>query len=260
MRRYGTVPGIMAGAVPARAFFDTLSQQKLEASMQKRTELNSFVFRQTAQSRFSHFEPASGNPADTFAELEAVVAHQFSRAVWAESPDSLDLANGPRLIKSREDGMVIKLVLAHADCKGFFSGVVRADESTVFKTVCSVRDRALPGERPYIHSVAVEGKKAAAVVVEIVLYHVSALSEEERTYTPEGANVPVVQDGEWQVISVNARDTFNPEPATPQAMARNMAAYLGLPEGVGGTPRLYTAEELMQSILYWSDRTMSSGS
>jgi len=228
--------------------------------MTKTVELNSFVLRQTAQSRFSHFEPSTGNCADTFSELEALVASQYERAAWADSADNLDLTNGPRLLKSREDGKVIKLVLAPAECKGFFSGVVRADESTVFKTVCSTRDRALPGERPYIHSVAVNGKKSAAVWVEVILYHVSALSESERTYTPEGADAPVVQNGEWQVVSVNARDTFEPEPPTPQAMARNMAAHFELPEGAGGTPRLYTAEEYMRSILYWSERTMAAGS
>lgn len=223
------------------------------------TELNSFVLRQTAKSRFSHFEPASGNPADTFAELDALVARVFAQATWT-TKNNVDPSNGPQLFEDRDDGKVIKLVLAPADCKGFFSGVVRADDTTVFKTVCSVRDKALPGELPFIHSVAVNGKKSAAVFVEIVLYHVSALSLTERTYTPEGASDPVEQVGEWQVVSVNARDTSDPEPPTPQAMARNMAAHFGLPEGIGGTARLYTAEEFMRSILYWSDRTMSSGS
>ncbi|MDZ4833457.1 MAG: DUF3228 family protein [Candidatus Melainabacteria bacterium] len=221
-----------------------------------KTELNSFVLRQTAQSRFSHYEPASGIPAHTFAELDALIARQFEQATWTTA-DSVDVSNGPKLFNSRDDGKVIKLALASADCKGFFSGVVRADDTTVFKTVCAVRDRALTGERPFIHSVAVNGKKAPAVFVEVVLYHVSALSVEERTYTPEGTNDAVIQVGEWQVVSVNARDTFEPEPPTPQAMARNMAAHLGLAEGAGGTPRVYTAEEFVQSILYWSDRAMS---
>lgn len=226
----------------------------------RKTELNNFVHRQTALSRFSHFEPASGNPRDTLIDLDALVAYHFDKATWATDPADLDLTSGPRLIKDRADGKVIKLILAPEDCKGFFTGVVRADHETVFKTVCSVRERALPGERPFIHSVALNGKKTPAVYVEIILYHVSALSVEERTYTPEGADKAVVQEAEWQVVSINARDTLAPEPPTPQAMARNMAAHLGLPEGVGGTARLYTAEEFVQSILYWSDRTMSSGS
>ncbi len=229
--------------------------------MPKQVELNHFVLRQTAQSRFSHFEPRSGNAADTWTELEALVASRFAVATRfaAEKDVPADFA-GTRVITEGQPKGFVKLVLAPEDVNCFFSGVVRADQSTVFKTVCAPRERAVAGELPFIHSVALNGKKAAAKVVEVILYHVSALTEEERTYTPEGASQPVVQDGEWQVISVNARDSDEPEPPTPQAMARNMAAHFGLPEGAGGTARLYTAEEYMRSILYWSDRTMATGS
>lgn len=226
--------------------------------MPKQVELNNFVFRQTAQSRFSHFEPASGNPADTFTELEALVASRFAQANWFESEEDLAAAGGVGIARLKDKGKVVKLFLAPADCRGFFSGVVRADEKTIFKTVFAARERAVDGERPFIHSVAVNGKKSAAVVVEVVLYHIDELSLKERTYKPEGTDIEVVQEGKWQVVSVNARDTFDPEPPTPQAMARNMAAHFALPEGVGGTARLYTAEEYMRAILYWSERTMAA--
>lgn len=229
--------------------------------MPKTIELNHFVLRQTAQSRFSHFEPRSGNPADTWSELEALIASRFPTATRFASEKDVPFGFiGTRLITLRDDGNIVKLVLDPEDAEGFFSGVVRANDATVFKTVCAPRANALPGELPFIHSTALNGKKSAAVVVEVILYHVSAMTEKDLTYTPAGATEPVVQDGEWQVVSVNARDTLEPEPQTPQAMARNTAAHFGLPEGEGGTPRLYTAEEFMRSILYWSDRTMATGS
>jgi hypothetical protein len=88
------------------------------------------------------------------------------------------------------------------------------------------------------------------------------MTEEELTYTT-GDGTPqattVRQTGEWQVVSINARDTAEPEPPTPMAMARNMAAALGLPEGVGGSARTYTAEQFVEATLYWSRRTMSEG-
>lgn len=229
--------------------------------MPKTVELNHFVLRQTAQSRFSHFEPRSGNAADTWSELEALIASRFPTATRFEFEKDVpsDFVGARLITHVREDGKVVKLVLAPEDATGFFSGVVRANDATMFKTVCAPRANALPGELPYIHSTALNGKKSPAVVVEVILYHVSAMEAKDLTYTPAGATEPVVQDGEWQVVSVNARDTFEPEPQTPQAMARNMAAHFGLPEGEGGTPRLYTAEEFMRSILYWSDRTMATG-
>ena len=57
-----------------------------------------------------------------------------------------------------------------------------------------------------------------------------------------------------------ATATRGAEPPTPMAMARNMANGLGLPEGIGGTARTYSAEEFMRAILYWSKRTMCAGS
>ncbi len=214
----------------------------------KVVELNHFVKRQTPESRFSHYEPSSGNPADTWAELEALIAEHFS--------------NNVLVTPIKDNGMILKLTLPQAACKGFFSGVILVDEKTVFKTTFSVRDRALPGELPFIHSVAVSGRKAPASHVEVILYHVSEMTEEELTYTtddgsPEGKKIR--QTGQWQVVSINARDTAEAEPPTPMAMARNMAAALNLPEGVGGTPRTYTAEQFMHALHYWSRRTMSEG-
>jgi hypothetical protein len=219
-------------------------------------ELNHFVKRQTRDSRFSHYEPTSGHDVDTWVELQALIARYFD--------------NKALLTALKDNGLILKLTLPHDACKGFFSGVILVDQETVFKTTFSVRDRAVPGELPFLHSVAVKGRKAAASHVEVILYHVSEMTEEELTYAAndgsanegtadDGSGKKIRQTGEWQVVSVNARDTAEPEPPTPMAMARNMAAALNLPEGVGGSARTYTAEQFMQAIQYWSRRTMSEG-
>ena len=206
----------------------------------KSVELNNFVYRQTPESRFSHFE-------GTWEELEALVAQAFA-------------ADDAVRVTLRADGKIVKLVLPADKCAGFFSGVVLVDANTKLRSFFAVRDHAVEGERPFIQTLAVGGRKAPARCVEVILYHRDALTLEERTWPATTSYAGQVQDGEWQVVSVNARDTAEAEPPTLQAMARNMAAHLGLPEGKGGTPRAYTPQQFVESILYWSQRTMSGGS
>ena len=209
----------------------------------KRIACNPMVLRQTPGSKFSHFEPAAAD-ADRWQVLVSIVAKR--------------LAERQPL---NPEGTVAKLVLALDGLPGsFFSAVVAVDEKTAFATTYAPRQGAVPGEAPFIQTVAVGGRKKPARRAEVILYHVSALTEAERTYLPAGATEPVVVDAEWQIVSLNCQSTDEPEPPTPQAMARNMAAKLGLPEGVGGTPRSYTAEEFRLSILFWSQRTMCAGS
>jgi len=203
---------------------------------------NPMVFRQTPGSKFSHFE-AADTTADSFRVLERIVAGRL----------------GERQPLNPER-TIAKLVLTPAGLPGsFYSAVVEVDADTVFATSFAPRAGAVPGEEPYVQVVAVGGRKTPARRVEVILYHVSALKESERTYVPAGATEPVVVDAEWQIVSLNCQSTDEPEPPTPQAMARNMAAAFGLPEGVGGTPRTYTAEEFVQSILFWSRRAMAAG-
>jgi hypothetical protein len=212
-----------------------------------RTACNPFVFRQTPDSKFSHFQPTdpSRNPWTVLEQLVDLISSEKEQVVQLNHEDTVRKVTIPM----------------DADLPGqFFSAVVEVDGDTDLLTTFALRPNALPGEQPFIQTVAVGGRKAPARRVEIILYHVSALKPEERIYTPEGTSQPVVVDAEWQIISINCQATDEAEPPTPQAIARNMAAKLGLPEGIGGTARDYTAEELMRSILYWSRRTMCAGS
>lgn len=204
---------------------------------------NPFVFRQTAASKFSHFEPAGSD--DCWSALEALVARYFGNKELVEKLDP--------------EGTKLKLHLPCVDDESvgrFFSGVIEVDAATELKSVFAVRERAEPGEVQFIQTVAVGGAKTRARHVEVILYNKSLLTEAQRSYTVPGTEDVRVVNEEWQIITVNARATDDPEPLTPMAMARNEAARLGLPEGAGGTAASYTPEQYAASILYWSRRVM----
>lgn len=217
--------------------------------MTQRIECNPFVLRQTEASRFSHYVPVSGDAADTWRELTALVERYFGVKRLVRR------VKVPKLKAGTVLGVTIPL-----DGEGvgrFFSGIIAVDEKTPLRSFFAQRDRAQADEQPFMQTVAVGGEKAEARFVEVILYHKSVLSDEERRYTPDGATEPAYVEAEWQIISINARPTEKLEPPTPQAMARNTAAYYGLPEGAGGTPRLYTNREWMEAITFWSRHTLA---
>jgi hypothetical protein len=195
---------------------------------------NPFVFRQTPESSFSYF-------AGSFDELVALVDRHFDKKKPADKPGSF------------------RITLEGDEAAGFFSSVVECDEDTILESTFARRKGALPGELPCITVRAVTGKKTPAVVVDIVLYDRSVLTDEECTYTPPGSDVTVVVEAQWQIITINARATPGPEPTHPLTTARNDSARLGLPEGIGGTPANPTAEDYRVAILYWSRRAMFRG-
>lgn len=139
--------------------------------------------------------------------------------------------NLPKARPGHRDGVI----LVPVPPEGFFSGVVEVTPDTPLKAEFSARRK---GEDPYISVVAVGGEKLPAVVVEAVCYQHDVLGGDAST------------EAEWEIVSLNARPTQEPEPPTPVAMARNL---LELP---GGTKATYTAEEFARSIMYWSKRAM----
>lgn len=119
----------------------------------------------------------------------------------------------------------------------FRSGIVEVTKDTRLKTTFEPRR---PEEVSFLQTVAVGAEKLPAKYVEIVIYRHDVLAENDDHST----------DASWEIISINARPTEEPEPLTPVAMARNM---LGLP---GGTMAEYSAEQFAHSIIYWSSRVM----
>lgn len=119
----------------------------------------------------------------------------------------------------------------------FRTGVVMVGPDTPLRAEFKVRRE---GEEPYVQVFAVNAtdSKAQAKVVDVVLYSNAVLGDD------------ATDDAEWEVVSINARETEQEEPPTPMAMARNM---LNLP---GGTKAEYSADEFARSIAYWSQRVM----
>lgn len=206
--------------------------------------LNPMVFRQTAKSRFTHFEPAAGN---TFDELLKLVGECLA-------------ADDAAVTVVRPDGLIIKLRLPEALCEGrFYTSIVKLEAGMEVRSVVGIRPGGLPGETPFIQSVVVGAKKTPSKWVDVILYHRDALKLEERTWTPPGKSAPETVDADWQVITVNAHITQKDEPMSPQAMARNHAAFYDRPEGVGGTPRQFSGVDYMEAQLFWGAHAMVAG-
>lgn len=176
--------------------------------------INSFVLRQTADSKFSHY-------SGSWEELASLVERHFGEA---------------------KPGYRDGVLLVPVPSEGFFSGVVEITPDTPLKITKATFEARRKGEDPYLQIVALGGEKLPAKMVDVVLYGRDVLLEEG----PDRVST----EAEWEVISLNARPTEEPEPLTPMAMARN---FLVRP---GGTKAEYTAEEFAHSIIYWSKRAM----
>jgi hypothetical protein len=207
--------------------------------MTKLFALNPMVRRQTRSSRFSHYQHL-GNCGD-----------HCDMAGLTQFVDNFMGTNPAREVL-RADGQIIKVSLPTELTAGFYSGVIALDENSEVQATFARRAGAVGGEAPCLQ-VSARGKKLPARHVDLIFYHADALTIKEKT-----AADGTVVDATWQLISINARATEEEEPATPMAMARNMAAGLGLNEGIGGTARTYSAEDFMRSILYWSNRAMAA--
>jgi hypothetical protein len=144
------------------------------------------------------------------------------------------------------------VMLAPVPPDGFYSGTVEVDEETPLVATFAPR---VKGEAPVI-TVTAKGPKLPAQAVDVVLYRADVLAETNsgsgpgalRFSTDDGA-----ADEVWEVISINARPTPEPEPMNPVAMARNFL------ELAGGTKATYTAEEFARAVLYWATHANRGG-
>jgi len=128
------------------------------------------------------------------------------------------------------------VVLVPVPAAGFFSGVVHLTPETELVARFQARRE---GEDPFVVLTA-KGFKAPAAFVEVVVYRHDVLAENGENSTEAG----------WEIVSINARDSQEPEPQHPVSMARNM---LGL---MGGSSAQYKAEDFARAIIYWSTRAM----
>jgi hypothetical protein len=185
-----------------------------------------FVKRQTAESPFSFLSDPIGRTAD-WRTLEVHVEECM------EEPTKLDATTKD----GYRPGVVVLSVPPCFAGFQFYSGVTVLTETTPLRARFAARR---PGEAAAI-TVEAQGRKTEAIAVDIILYSRALLVEEGEH--PEA-------DTDYEIVSLNARTSAEPEPISPMAMARN---FLALP---GGTKAEYTAAQFAEAIVYWSTRAM----
>jgi len=187
---------------------------------------NAFVKRQTAESPFSFLADPIGQTAD-WRTLEVHVEECM------EEPTKLDAIAKD----GYKPGVVVLSIPPSFAGFRFYSGVTVLTETTPLRARFAARR---PGEAAFVE-VQASGRKTEAVAVDIILYSRALLVEEGEI--PEA-------DTDYEIVSLNARTSAEPEPMSPMAMARN---FLALP---GGTKAEYTAAQFAEAIIYWSTRAM----
>jgi len=186
--------------------------------------VNSFVRRQTPESEFSHFDGPPG-AADVWENLRASI--------------ELMLADGVSKPGYR-DGVV----LVPCNPQYFFSGVVTLEEGSELRGSFKAR-RA--GEAPRKSVGAVAADKLPAKSVEIVLYASTVLAE-------GGDNELPAEEGNWEIISINANPCEGEMPIGPNVLMHN---HFG---SNGGTDTGLSDEDfvkmLRESFMFWKDKAM----
>jgi hypothetical protein len=182
----------------------------------RRIIINSFVERQTADSRFSHFE-------GTYDELLDRVDQGFTmmRAGYREG-----------------------VLLVPVDPTGFFSGIVTLSEGD--KLMGSYEARR-EGEDPR-KCVVTAAEKQPAQMVEIVLYSSAVLAE-------GGDNELPVHRDNWEVISINASPTGDPNiPIAPHVLMHNHFGSSGGTDTHLSDAEFVSL--LREGFEYWKDKAM----
>lgn len=180
--------------------------------------LNHFARRQTANSRFGHF-----NGSD--AQLVALVTANFAE---------------------RKSGYRRGVVLVPVPPEGFFSGTVPLKAGMALVAAYEARQE---GEEPRMRiGVAVpdgnyEAAKAPAVACDIVLYASEVLAE-------DGDNDLPPEEDNWEIVSINPRMCVEEEPIPPGTLIANHLHESG--GTATGMPDAVFVEALKKSRAYWN--------
>lgn len=160
---------------------------------------------------------------------------------WEISDDEL-LERVAEALSSAKQGYREGVLEVPIDPSGFFSPVVELQEGDQLVGAYEARK---PGEEPRksVRRRASWRAKSAAAAVDVILYRHDVLGDDASS------------DADWEIISVNARVTMEPEPIHPDTLIAN---HFGLD---GGTPTNMTDAEfvatLRPSVLYWKNRTLT---
>jgi hypothetical protein len=171
-----------------------------------------------------------------------IALNQFVRRQTPEAPYSHYDGSEARLLevvsnsfdKGRQ-GYKPGVLLVPVPPEGFWSSTVSVTPETPLHAAFGARRE---GEAPYL-SVRATGGKSPAKFVFVVLYSREVLGAEATT------------DAEWEIVSINARESEVEEPMDPVTMARN---FLELP---GGTKGDFSARQFAESIVFWSAHALT---
>ena len=183
--------------------------------------INEFVKRQTSESRFSHF-------TGTWEELVEQVEANFDSAK-----------------PGYRDGVLLVPVNPGTDTiPGFYSGVMQLSEGSVLVGTFEARR---DGEEPRKVVTAEGREKLPAKSVEIILYASTVLEE-------GGDNELPAEEGNWEIISINANPFDEEMPIDPDVLMHN---HFG---SEGGTETGLSDAEfvtmLRTSFEFWKDKAM----
>lgn len=194
--------------------------------------INSFVRRQTAESEFSHWTVS-----------DDVILQRIQEAAAVEL-----LAEGKGYTPSyRPDVLAVHITVEPGE---FYTGVVALKEGD--KLVGEYKARR-DGENPrkglHVQRMQTivprrEYRKSKAVAVDVILYHHGALVEGNENET----------ECDWEIVSINARITTEPQPIHPMTLMHN---HFGSDGGTAThmTPEKFEAD-LKEAFLYWEDKAM----
>jgi hypothetical protein len=199
--------------------------------------INSFVKRQTSNSSYSHFEDV--NSDDNWELLGNLIEDNFDQAKEGYRKEVLlvPIPSNSRFPAGRY-------------C--FYSGVVKLKDGELLGGRFESRKE---GETPRKHitsgcsSKLSHGGKIPAKSVQIVLYSSTVLAEDDDNELPP-------EEGNWEVISINASSTEGEMPINPNTLMHN---HFG---SDGGTDTKLSDSEfitmLKTSFEYWKDKVMAT--
>ncbi len=190
--------------------------------------------------------PIFNKKMPTFAITLASRQTPSSRFSHWEIPDTELIDRVSKALSSAKQGYREGVLEVVIDPEGFFSPVVELQDGDALVGAYESRK---PGEEPRktmrlatLPRTQVRGKTPAAAV-DVILYRHDVLGDDASS------------DADWEIISVNARTTMEPEPIHPDTLIANHF------ELDGGTPTNMVAIEfitaLRRSVLYWKNRTLT---
>ena len=179
--------------------------------------INSFVQRQTRDSRFSYFD---GTDDELLVRIQQA---------W----------------ESAKPGYREGVILIPVEPTGFFSSVVKLQEGDTLSGSFEARRE---GEKPRKTLVANGRPKLPARHVDVVLYNTLVLAEEEDNELPEGIN-------SWEVISINASPELHEPPINPNVLMHNHFGSSGGTKTYLNDEDFVAM--LRHSFAYWSDKALA---